>query len=293
MKKADMVRAEMVEVTVATAKEWLSKNLSSESGSSVSNRRFKQTVSDRYFRRMERGEWNECNGETIKFDREGNLIDGQHRLDAQVRFGKTLHWLVAYNCNMKAFVTIDEGSPRGGADALSIINEKNVNVMSACIGLVLRYKAGEMDRSTSPSNAEIEQFASSSDDAAIQESVTAAIECRSPKGFLPPSSVAFLHYIGKQMHGAEMAAAFIRGACQGERTAGDQPIGVLRQKLVENLAATKRAPRIVVLAWCAKAWNAYVSGERVSKSGLRFKHRATRNNEGKVTCPSETFPTMK
>lgn len=57
------------------------------------------------------GKWVE-NGETIKIDKEGRLIDGQHRLKAIERSGVTLWLWVARGVSPESFETVDVGLTR-------------------------------------------------------------------------------------------------------------------------------------------------------------------------------------
>lgn len=68
-------------VTPMKAARWLKRN--------IANRRVSPKVVRNYAGDMSRGEWL-LNGEAIKFDRDGNLLDGQHRLGAIVHNGKSV-----------------------------------------------------------------------------------------------------------------------------------------------------------------------------------------------------------
>lgn len=81
-----------------------------------------------------RGEW-ALNGETIKFDHDGNVIDGQHRLMACVRTGIPFQSYVVNNLPPESFTTIDIGSKRTAADILSIHhapNSTNIASIAKC-----------------------------------------------------------------------------------------------------------------------------------------------------------------
>lgn len=292
MRKNEMVYAEMVKVSPQTAKDWLSKNLTSEQEGEIRNRRKRATVIEKYARRMKIGEWNELNGETIKFDTDGNLIDGQHRMEAQISAGVSLWWLVAFNCRTDAFKTIDDGSSRRGSDMLSIHGEKNVNIFAAVLNMVGRYKEGILPShiTRSMSNSMLYDMATEEKANGIERSVHIAVTNRAAKGFVSPSMVAFVHYMGSQGGNQEKADAFVRVLCSQDSAPGDQPVRELRRRLTENLASPSRVPRITILAWCIKSWNAFYLGETIKKGGLRFYHRRRKDTNGKVTASAEMFP---
>lgn len=290
MKKSDYLIPEFMLVNSKTAEEWLAKNLTRESGS-YQNRKLKENTLARYYAKMMRGEWNERNGETIKFDSDGNLIDGQHRLTAQVRAGLDLWWLVSFNCSREAFVTIDEGAIRRTRDVMSMIGEHNENVLASAVTLHLKYDAGVISDARGVSNLEALNALTDETEQAWRESVTCASSLKAPKGFLAPSLSAWMNYEIKARHGKEIADAFITAVVRGDG-AVSQPVCELRRKLVENIASTRRANRLCVAAWLVKTWNAHYQKQRIGKGGLRFRHHATRDATGKAICSPETFPTI-
>lgn len=79
----------------------------------------------RYTMDMKLGNWGE-NGESITFDEEGNLLNGQHRLHALARAGVTLRMVVVYdapckvNNRVNTIDTFDSGFSRNAAGQLRI-----------------------------------------------------------------------------------------------------------------------------------------------------------------------------
>jgi hypothetical protein len=289
MKKSDMVRGEMVQVDAKMAAEWLAKNLAAANDGESRNRKLRVNVEDKYYSEMMRGRWNELNGETIKFDSAGNLIDGQHRLGAQIRTGKTMWWFVAYNCRSDAFKTIDNGSNRKPPDMLSIHGEENCNTLAAALTLVAKYKDGTMAKGKyAVSNQDV--FDMMNAESAIVESVDKAIQNRGPKGFLANSIVAFVHYMGSMNGNRAKADAFVEALCQQTRTENDQPIAALRKKLVANLVASKKASRVAVTAWCVKAWNAFYCGGKLTPALLRYRIKPQKDKDENMICGIEDFP---
>jgi len=290
MKKADMVRGEMVEVDAKTAEAWLTKNLAAAMDGELRNRALRVNVVDKYYDEMLRGKWNEQNGETIKFDADGNLIDGQHRLRAQVKAGLTLWWFVAYNCRRDAFKTLDTGTNRRPPDMLSIHGDENCNTLAAALTLVSKYKDGTMMRGgkSAPSNQDILDMIEN--EKGIVDSVELALKNRGPKGFLANSIVAFVHYMASMNGNDEKANMFIDGLCNQAHHDNDQPISALRKKLVENLVASKKASRVVVVAWCVKAWNAFYAGAQPTPAMLRYRIKPQKDQDGRVIRGAEDFP---
>lgn len=69
---------------------------------------------------MERGTFRPDNGDSIRIDAEGNIIDGQHRLAAIVKTGKPVTMLVANGIDRDTFATIDMGKRRTVHDIVCI-----------------------------------------------------------------------------------------------------------------------------------------------------------------------------
>ena len=70
---------------------------------------------------MENGRFEPMNGDTIRFNTRGELIDGQHRLTAIVQTGQTYQCIVVRGVADEAFPTIDEGITRTVKDYLFAI----------------------------------------------------------------------------------------------------------------------------------------------------------------------------
>jgi hypothetical protein len=88
---------------------------------------------------MRRGEWRET-GEAIKFDENGQLRDGQHRLAAIVRSGITLKMTVVRGVIEEAFDVMDSGRSRSVTDVLGLHNFDNKHATGAAVRLLLCYE---------------------------------------------------------------------------------------------------------------------------------------------------------
>lgn len=65
-----------------------------------------------YARDMESGKWRSDTHQGLGFDDSGVLVDGQHRLMAQVLTGKTLRWWCTYGVSRDSVATMDVGKRR-------------------------------------------------------------------------------------------------------------------------------------------------------------------------------------
>ena len=87
-------------VTPKKAEAWLKTNLEHQ-------RNVSRSHVSKLAEMMRAGEFDGLNGESIKFDKKGSLIDGQHRLRAIIESGCSIKTAVLRNCSTKAFMTID------------------------------------------------------------------------------------------------------------------------------------------------------------------------------------------
>jgi len=129
-KKETDLTVSMVYITPEIAKHYLSYN--------TKNR----TKSDRNIKflteQMKKGLYIE-NGESIVFDKNMKLTDGQHRLMAIIKSGKSYHIPVVKGVAVKSMATYDTGKNRSSADVLSINGYKNANLLSTFIKMIYKY----------------------------------------------------------------------------------------------------------------------------------------------------------
>lgn len=97
------MKAEIVNVTPQLAAEFLEKN--------ANNRSLSNAVVEHYAMQMRSGKWI-ANGETIKFGSNGELVDGQHRLQAIIQSGVTVTMVVVTGVPEGSKETIDVGKVR-------------------------------------------------------------------------------------------------------------------------------------------------------------------------------------
>lgn len=98
------MRTEVRIVTPALAKIWLYQN--------KNNRSVRNQVVDNYAEQMKSGKW-DLTGQGITFDENGDLIDGQHRLNAVIKADMPIEMLIVwdakrsynYDCGLKRSYT--------------------------------------------------------------------------------------------------------------------------------------------------------------------------------------------
>jgi hypothetical protein len=120
-----------VEITPDLARRLLQRNRN--------NRVPKEGAIERYRYEMEEGNWRVTN-QGIGFDRNGVLSDGQNRLMACVRAGKSFLTIVAVGLVPEAKEVVDVGVKRTLADALKMEGYTNAPALAGGVALRQRYE---------------------------------------------------------------------------------------------------------------------------------------------------------
>jgi hypothetical protein len=115
--------AELVLVTPALATEYLRRN--------NQNRPLSMAYVEKLVVEMDEGRWQLTN-QGIGFSRNGDLVDGQHRLKAVEVSGRAQWFYVFHDLDNNAFRVIDQNRKRSVAQMLTRMTDaKNVNIVAA------------------------------------------------------------------------------------------------------------------------------------------------------------------
>lgn len=143
------MKTEKIEITPQLAKEMLATN-------TAINRRVSERAVAKYVSEMQKGQWIEDNGEFIKFDTRGQLIDGQHRLLAIIKSGCTIRMWVTRGVDDKAFLTIDTGLPRSIGAIAGISGVAMATQKTSIIRSLIRYRnLSTADRFAAPTATDV------------------------------------------------------------------------------------------------------------------------------------------
>lgn len=233
------------------AQEWLKTN--------IANRPLSLRRIENYAKAMSDGVW-QLNGDTIRFNTNGNLIDGQHRLSACVKSGKPFQSYVARGLEHEAFDTIDQGKSRSISDVLARVGCKNYHVLSSALRWIYRYKGGEdgiVSRGAIALRPD-QAHAILNANPDLHEQVEFAIGlCRQQPGLIAGSILAFLlHSTDAHENGAR---EFWSSVVTGVGLQKGSPAHSLNRRLVANMGSAAKLSPISVCALCIKAWNFYAT----------------------------------
>lgn len=116
---------------------------------------------------MESGRWVEGTGDAFRFDKQGQMIDGQHRCLAVIDSGVTITVTVIEDLDNEVYMVIDRGRKRNAGDAIKDKTNQNVRaaIAKALISLgngttATQVVGGNLSRKKNPISAtEVAEFA--------------------------------------------------------------------------------------------------------------------------------------
>lgn len=233
-------------ITPKIAAEMLQKN----NRNRLLNRRHVSTLADT----MSEGRWT-INCDAIRFDWNGNLIDGQHRLEAVIRSGVTIESLVVHGLDPKAFNTIDSCRRRSVADTFAVGGDVNAVKLASAARIVYDYFHSTPYANYRFTNIDAEQTLA--DHPGLRESVS---RCLHTGGVIPNSIVSACHYLFA-MADKDRANEFVERLISGAGLNDGDPILLLRNKLIANRAAKAKLSNKYIMAVTIKTWHYFIRGE--------------------------------
>lgn len=222
------------------------------------NRPVRDRVVDTLVRAMNRGEWI-LNGDSIKFNKKGLLDDGQHRLHAIVKSGKTIETLIVRDLADGAQDTMDIGARRRFSDVLKLRGELDPVSLSSIIGMSWRYENNDMTKNLQPSNSELIEYLQKN--SGLRSAVDVAKAMRSATNG-PISVYGTFAHIVSNIDAAD-AEVFINRFIDGVGLDANSPILHLRNYMSKVSTSRERPPTVILLAHMLKAWNLYRDGVKV------------------------------
>lgn len=237
-------------VTPQQAEEWLSKN--------THNRPQKPTLAIAYGIDMEQGRW-KYNHAAIIFDRNGTLVDGQHRLNACILSGSSFDTDVVFGADPEIQSTIDIGAVRTSGDSAHLNGIKNANIACAIAYLVLIHRNHGIEKMNNPANKPTKTMvlAEVMSNPTIAESAAKATTWS--RKVCSPRVLGFCHYVFSQQNKGR-AELFFDEVVNGVNLSRTNPAYCLREKLNEQARGKARLPTTHLIFLFFKAWSYYRAG---------------------------------
>ena len=251
------------EGTPAQAAAWLDTDVNWK------NRKLRESVVGRYARDMSQQNWT-FNGDTIKFDWNGKLLDGQHRLHALVTLNRTEKFLIVRGLDPKSYATIDNGARRSTGDMIQHLGSKHGNAVASSIRILHWYVNGQKDFTTPVSTAELLNTYKKHPE--IDEHVARHENSAMRKKLQTGAAWPVISYLVDANFRDEFLA-FTDGVANGFHMAKGNPCHTLRDWLINRKNTRRRVKNDERFNIIAKAWNAYIDNRRIQVLLHRFNEQ--------------------
>ncbi len=207
----------------------------------------------RISKQISEGKWR-FNGDTIKFSKSKEILDGQHRLWAVIEAKIPIKTAVIYGIEAEAFATIDTlRKPRSGADVLALHGATRYRqYTSAALQWLLRWQRGTIETYQKPSNrienSDIEMMYR--DNPGIERAIE---RVRNLRGVVSPALIGFFYYVVSN-RSPELAERMVFTLENPAGISINDPFFRLRMYFTSESAQRKEA--VMTIALMIKATNA-------------------------------------
>ncbi len=244
-------------ITPILAEHFLTKN--------TENRRITQSNVDFLTDQMKKGLYKENTGETIKFSKTGKLIDGQHRLLAIVKSGKSFKFTIAEDLEDTVFHVLDTGKTRNTGDVLSIQGFKYANILAGAVKFILSIEQNistKLGQKKYPNELIIKYIDKNPD----MEDICSIAQTNIYSNFrvLSPSTIAGLYKLMlSKGHSDEVVSNFFEKYSTGLGIGPTSPIYLLRSRFIEDSINKSKLKTIDKIALLIYTFNLYIKGRVV------------------------------
>lgn len=265
-------------ITPEKAKDYLATN--------ILNRTVTKPTVDSFRRDMKMGRW-QVTGDCIRFNKSGQLFDGQHRLAACIAAETEFTTFVARGMPDSAVDVIDSGRVRAAHDVLTMRGYTNTHMLASAARWLMVMRQGLQSTTDSlailrPSHNEIIDVVMKHPK--LIDSCTAA---KNPKGTLP-SLLAAMHYVGKEVlktqvvedksfYADHFADVFVNG--RPFFTHGDPALKLREMVLADRLRGVKPTAKThyinMIYVWNAFSDNRSITTFRPPET-ITIRHLDTR-----------------
>lgn len=235
---------------------------------------------------IESGNW-KLNGETISFDVDGNVNNGQHRLLAIIKSGVSLDIIVVTNLSLEAFKTIDTGALRSGSDVLSIEGVPNSTHIAAMVKFIFAFKIGKYSANRhhhrTLSNTELIDYYYELGDDRVYKSYQFYNSVREGgSSVITPTLISGFHFLLTEID-KEKGEEFLTMLTQGINLTKDSPITALRNKLIKaRVDKNYKLTNEELLKNVTYAWSKYLNNEKAKSLKLPANYEVSLETQIKL-----------
>lgn len=253
-------------VTRKMAEEWLANN--------PINRNVNPATVAKYVRAMKEGRWRMI-GDPIRIAWDGSLLDGQHRLEAVVKYGRGVRFAVISGLGHDDQRVMDSGQPRKTGQQMRMDGWPHASTVAAVARLLLAWNTGQVLQENKAQFAtdEIMDFAETHRD----RMMVAVDYAHRVTMTVPINKAAVGATCWKAFHLAAQAPErlstgdvhrFFTDLETGSGLGADSPVLLLRNSAQRWKNNRMRKTRMEHLVLLVRTWNAYRQGETLAKLQL-------------------------
>ncbi len=248
------------------------------------NRKVSKKTVGRYAADMGKDQWAET-GESIKFNGDGSLIDGQHRLLAIVSSGKSQKLVIVKGLDKGIFACLDTGKKRNLSDVLSIAGVDKYNSSVAALTRIWSaYKMfgledmfrGDGLGGLRPclNNAEYLKFYSSHPEITENHSFVISLRKGTTSGRALFSSASLAFWFGLFRESDEgLAKEYISKLINGDALQQGDPVHRFREKAMGYKFNKVSLERKTLTILAVKSWNYWKSGDKPKSLTAHYKSK--------------------
>lgn len=256
-KKSDI---EMVLVTPDQAIAWLE-------NTKFNNRKVSEIVVKKIENDIRNNRW-KFDGSPLRFDQEGSLVDGQHRLWAVVRAQRSVLCLVVRNLEEHALNVIDTGKSRTFGDILHFNGYVNSNALASAARLSIMWRQCNGDlrefatfkgKMTCSSTEVVEE---TENNKALVDSLQYLVSFKFTKKFMGLGAAALCHFLFARIDKLQADEFFYLLEKGTDLPDGNAALALrnsltLRDHIVSRTVKSSRHRNSYLIAIIIKAWNAF------------------------------------
>lgn len=231
----------------------------------VSNRSIKPIKLDQLIHDIREGQFF-LNGESIVFANTGELIDGQHRLEACRQSGIGINALVVEGIDPSAKATVDQGSARTTGDILQMTGTEYGNITASIAKLAFSWVRGEGQFGSLARISRADTLGMIDGDPTLVDAAKYGAN-NSITGLASASVIGFCYWLIGRQYGVDEAEAYLNKVVVGEGLLlGDGALAARNRLIGLGKVATPVKIEIILRGFVAHFQGAKVSKLLVMKS---------------------------
>lgn len=261
---AENIKYEIVSITPAMARGWLDK-------SNFNNRPLNQNRVSKIAHDIKNDKWI-FDATPIRFNGGGNLLDGQHRLNAIIKANMPVKSLVFKGLESISQNTIDTGKSRSVSDVLHFNGYINTTSLSAAARLSIGHREFKGDMKAWDTSKEANTISQQdilgevNKRAMLIKATQAVISLKYIKKMIGAGAPIFCYFLFASNSSIHIADAFFQKLENGDDLSANSPILKLRNEIaLRDTKGARRGQRqsIYNIAMFIKAWNAWRVDEKI------------------------------